>query len=259
MALIAPPTRTLVLALSQSVGIKGKNLAPDVIRVQDALNTIPASAGAPATLLSLDGKVGPKTSSAIQQLQLRHFGWKGADGRIDPGGRTAQLISALLLQHGSTHWNIRRIEAATPATGNVADVRTINSRDRFFLIHDASGARRALYYCVEMSNVIRVRELGIPPLVDRPEFNMFSTACPCSAVSMIGWGTYAEFARDENHTTISLTIQPTAAHVANGSLTFHINHQWIKPTSTPGTRIHFPAGLQFVRDESAGERKVPRR
>jgi hypothetical protein len=259
MVIPMPSTAQLVLALTQSVGIRGRNIAGDVIRVQDALNAIPQSEGAPATLLHIDGKAGPKTCSAIQQLQLRHFGWKGADGRIDPGGRTAQLVSALLLRYGSTQWNIRRLEASAPASGNVAGVRTINSMDRFFEINDATGARRCLYFCSPLSNPIVARAHAIQPLLHRPELNMFNTACPCGPFSFIGYGTYSEFSPDANHADCTITVQPVPAHIANGPLTIHVRHHWIKPTSTPGAAISLPIGLQFVRDESVGEKKVPRR
>jgi hypothetical protein len=259
MATMPTMAKHVILALSQSVGVRGRNLAPDAIRVQDALNCIPQSEGAPATLLSLDGVVGPKTCEAIRKLQLHHFGFRGADGRIDPGGRTAQLISALLVRHGSTQWNIRRLESSVAAGGNMANERTVDSADRFFLIHDVTGARRVLYFCTTLANPIIARDYSIPPLVDRQEFCMFNTLTPCGPFSFVGFGTYVEFSPDANHAAIALTVQPVAAHVNDGPYTFQIKHQWIKPISTPGARTTFSSAFQFVRDESPGEKKVPRR
>jgi len=38
--------------------------------------------------LAVDGICGRKTIRAIQTFQLHHFGWRGADGRVDPYGPT---------------------------------------------------------------------------------------------------------------------------------------------------------------------------
>lgn len=75
--------------LSAPVGrMGGRNLPADVINVQELLNKVPAAEGGPAPPLDVDGLCGPKTIAAIQKFQLQHFGWHGADGRVDPGGPT---------------------------------------------------------------------------------------------------------------------------------------------------------------------------
>jgi hypothetical protein len=38
-------------------------------------------------------KCGPKTIDAIQKFQLFHFGWNGADGRVDPDGQTLRKLN----------------------------------------------------------------------------------------------------------------------------------------------------------------------
>lgn len=255
---LAIPAIPLPLALSHSVGEKGKNLREDVLRVQDALNAIPASEGAPATLLTPDGVAGPKTCSAIQNFQLKQFGWKLADGRVDPGGATAQAISARLLIHGSIGWNVRRLEAAMPAKSNVAGVRTLNSRDLLFQVAGGFGLRRALYYFRSAADPVMDRKHYMPQLDERPEWNLLRTATPCSPYAFVGEGTYSEFSPDEGHAVMELTIQPRIAHVAAGSLRIVVRHEWIHRTTTPGVRLSFAGVLVFVRDDSLGEKKSPR-
>jgi hypothetical protein len=41
----------------------------------------------------VDGKCGTKTKKAIQLFQLHHFGWSGADGRVDPGQQTLAKLN----------------------------------------------------------------------------------------------------------------------------------------------------------------------
>jgi peptidoglycan hydrolase-like protein with peptidoglycan-binding domain len=80
--------------ISASVGrLGGVNRPADVKTVQQLLNNVPAHSGGPVPSLDPDGKCGPKTIAAIQNFQLKHFGWKGADGRVDPNGPTHTLLN----------------------------------------------------------------------------------------------------------------------------------------------------------------------
>jgi hypothetical protein len=256
---ISSPINVLVLDISQSVGVKGKNQYGDVIRVQEALNTIPASEGTSSTLLSLDGIAGPKTCDAIQKLQLKHFGWKGADGRIDPGGSTAQLMSGLLVRYGGILWTIRRLESAVALKSNLQDVRTIESKDRIFEIADVTGRRRALYHFRPAEVTYIPRAADVPALRERPEVNMFNTVLPCGPHAFAtADAMYSEFSPDADHAVIQLTLRPRAAHIAPGVLSLHVNHQWIKPMSTPGARARMAGIFGFLRDDSAVGGKTPR-
>ncbi|AUB84473.1 hypothetical protein THSYN_28420 [Candidatus Thiodictyon syntrophicum] len=76
------------LSISASVGVSGVNRPEDVTTIQKAVNQVPTTSGGPLTPLVLDGICGSKTKKAIQDFQLKHFGWKGADGRVDPGQQT---------------------------------------------------------------------------------------------------------------------------------------------------------------------------
>lgn len=78
------------------VGRGVKNHPDDTLKVQDALNGVPVGQGRAQPPLDPDGKTGPKTIEAIQKFQLKHFGWKGADGRVDVEGPTHRKLNELL-------------------------------------------------------------------------------------------------------------------------------------------------------------------
>ncbi len=80
-------------AILASVGLHGKNLDPDVRTIQDLLNKVPVDQGGPKVPLEVDGICGPLTRGAIQNFQLRQFGWSGADGRVDPGHQTLARLN----------------------------------------------------------------------------------------------------------------------------------------------------------------------
>ena len=84
----------MVQRISASVGRSGGvNRSPDVKIVQGLLNNVPFTSSGPNPKLRLDGLCGPKTSDAIHKFQLRHFGMSGADGRVDPAGRTLAKLN----------------------------------------------------------------------------------------------------------------------------------------------------------------------
>jgi peptidoglycan hydrolase-like protein with peptidoglycan-binding domain len=85
----SPRRPSVAKSITASVGRMGGVNRPDDVRtVQQLLNQVPLTAGGPKPPLDPDGKCGPKTIAAIQAFQLHHFGWPGADGRVDPNGRT---------------------------------------------------------------------------------------------------------------------------------------------------------------------------
>lgn len=245
------------LGLAGSVGLGGKNLKADVIRIQDTLNAIPAAEGTPARLLSLDGIAGPKTCEAIRQFQLKHFGFRGADGRVDPGGQSERRLGELLATHGSSQWSIRRVEAAAAAHTNVAGVRTTRSRDRFFEIADGRGQQRALYFFLPPEITTPPRAHEVPPLRDRFERNPFQTIRPCGVFSFIGLGSYTEVSDTPDRARITIRVRPLASHVTGtGELSLQVQHQWLQPSSEPGVRIDLNGILAFVRDQGSGPKKT---
>lgn len=79
------------IEISGSVGAGGVNKAPDVRRIQEALNRVPERRGGPAVPLKVDGLFGDNTYKAIVKYQKKQLGM--ADGRIDPGKLTIRHLS----------------------------------------------------------------------------------------------------------------------------------------------------------------------
>jgi hypothetical protein len=114
-------------SISASVGrMGGVNHPDDVKTVQQLLNKVPAHSGGPAPPLDPDGKCGPKTIAAIQNFQLKHFGWKGADGRVDP--------------NGPTHTLLNMFDSPVPAPPPVAPTPQANPTSTKFVIHRMGSA-----------------------------------------------------------------------------------------------------------------------
>lgn len=82
------PTIAAPLTIQSSVGVGGKNLPADVLRIQEALNRVPAAQGGPTPSLVPDSWIGPLTCNAIRNFQTFHFGKAKADGRVDPNQYT---------------------------------------------------------------------------------------------------------------------------------------------------------------------------
>ena len=84
----------MAFTLTGSVGrMGGLNREDDVRKVQNALNKVPQGQGRPLKPLDPDGNCGPKTIEAIQLFQIKHFGWDGADGRVDVDGPTHRKLN----------------------------------------------------------------------------------------------------------------------------------------------------------------------
>jgi len=81
------------VTLVASVGNHGTNREDDTRKIQRALNEVPADQGRAVPLLVVDGKCGAKTIKAIQMYQLKHFGWGGADGLVEPNKRTIAKLN----------------------------------------------------------------------------------------------------------------------------------------------------------------------
>ncbi|CAN5211816.1 hypothetical protein BH10ACI1_BH10ACI1_23200 [soil metagenome] len=84
------------VAISLSVGLRSPNLPIDVTKIQNALNRISPDDGGPAIPLIPNGFCDSRTVEVIQKFQLRHFGWSGADGIINPNGQTIARINEVL-------------------------------------------------------------------------------------------------------------------------------------------------------------------
>src|SRR5580700_9983851 len=101
------------LYISASVGVGGRNLERDIIRVQNAVNRIPDSLGGAEMTLNESGQVDAATIAAIKKFQHFHFG--SEDGRVDAGGRTQAKLSSLLPA------KIERLKATQPYLSQARD------------------------------------------------------------------------------------------------------------------------------------------
>lgn len=106
-----PPTEDGEIHISAPVGIHGTNFSSDVRKIQDALNHVPTDKGGASPELKLDSKCGQKTENAIQNFQLKHFGWKSADGLIEPGKQTLAKLNEIL---GKTRQSVGSQDIVAP-------------------------------------------------------------------------------------------------------------------------------------------------
>lgn len=79
-------------AISSAVGKDSKNNFKDVVTVQTLINGC-IHLLKPLNMLSPDGRVGKKTIDAIELFQRNVVKMIKPDGRIDPGGKTIQLLN----------------------------------------------------------------------------------------------------------------------------------------------------------------------
>jgi peptidoglycan hydrolase-like protein with peptidoglycan-binding domain len=140
-------------SISGSVGRKGRNRHDDVVTVQKLLNRTRPTQGGPSPLLDVDGLAGPKTIAAIQKFQLHHFGFKGADGRVDPKGPTIRKLNELASPETS-RLLIRRVGFFQKGGLDPED-----HRQWFFQVRPSRGAavRAARYYLGRRSDLRRLR------------------------------------------------------------------------------------------------------
>lgn len=80
-------------SITQSVGRRGVNRQSDVKAVQTLLNHNIGKI-TPLRVLTVDGKVGKLTYSAIEEFQRRVVRMMRPDGRVDPGGQTLAALNA---------------------------------------------------------------------------------------------------------------------------------------------------------------------
>lgn len=80
-------------SISSSVGRNGVNNRTDVETIQRLVNANIQKIS-PVFPLVVDGRVGPKTISAIEQFQKKVVGMYLPDGRVDPRGKTLAALNA---------------------------------------------------------------------------------------------------------------------------------------------------------------------
>lgn len=86
-----PPPDKGPVTITASVGLRGQNRRPDVLKIQEALNDIEPADGGPVPKLAVDGLSGPLTERAIATFQRKAAPY--VDSRIDPNGPTLAAIN----------------------------------------------------------------------------------------------------------------------------------------------------------------------
>lgn len=81
--------------IAESVGSGGKNAVADVRIIQGALNRV-LTPDAPNPRFQTDGRVTPAMTDALKRLQRLGLGLTNPDGRVDPGGKTYQMLANTL-------------------------------------------------------------------------------------------------------------------------------------------------------------------
>lgn len=92
---VSTGNRPTDVEIKESVGQLGRNNFEDVYKIQYALNKVPPIDGGPPSPIAIDGKCGQQIIKTIQNFQLKHFGWSGADGKIDPNKQTHQKLKEI--------------------------------------------------------------------------------------------------------------------------------------------------------------------
>lgn len=124
-------------SISQSVGQGGVNRRQDVITVQELIN---ANLGklTPLAPLKVDGLNGKKTIGAIEEFQRRVVRMRQPDGRVDPRGKTLQLLN-----QGAPVGN--KPAAPAPAAGGKTFTVTFKHGNKTPSWTSANGGTNALY------------------------------------------------------------------------------------------------------------------
>jgi putative chitinase len=81
------------MCISETVGAGGTNTAADVKTVQVLLN-LHRAGFAMSDLLDTDGRLGAKTSDALEAFQAQVMGLTPPDGRVAPGSATLAALAA---------------------------------------------------------------------------------------------------------------------------------------------------------------------
>lgn len=234
--------------ISASVGrMGGVNRPDDVTTVQELLNQVPTNSGGAAPPLRPDGLCGNKTIRAIQEFQLHHFGWSGADGKVNPDGETLRKLNEFDTGVTSTrptsiNFQIRLVEMDLP---RVVGRPPLDRRNLFlqkvFQIVDLANALTAFYLQGE-DTLRRVRShFRLLRIVRRARFSPFVTPEAVSATSFAGECITHSIVTRPGRTTVRLFLPRIEGQLVNLSLFF----EGFRDDATVGTRSSnaLPLGL----------------
>lgn len=253
--------------ISATVGLKATNRNADVLTIQDMLNRVPVDQGRPKPILKLDGLCGNKTKTAIQKFQLHHFGWSGADGRVDPDGQTLVKLNDLQPSQPAPphtvppkppivrHTHFMLIQPGT--IGTPMD----DPGDFFFRVmagsNDDASSPRSFHI-----NEIALYWLGKPGLAPRRVKTFLRTGrVPASLLQVKSPGlTLQELNCPANFSTreigggklsssMTLFFKPTGPNSRTGAKVKMHRHLSEPPPKNvgPGVSYHHPGEFQFIR------------
>jgi hypothetical protein len=208
--------------ISASVGRNGVNRELDVFNIQLLLNDVPIPSGGPNPKLEYDGICGPKTIKAIQTFQIKHFGWSGADGRVDPNGRTHNLLNTFDKQGGvqpatpspkplpkSSRFLIRRMDFKTSFAGY--------PRELYFEITDMVSGLVGIYWIKTGSQGPTQQP---PPTIDR-SYRQFNTKRAYAIDDLNGLAEYHS-SQDHGRRKSRMTLILSSGYVVIDNMPHHL-------------------------------------
>lgn len=164
------------------VGAGGSNLHQDVVTVQELLNGVSPDNGGAKPVLKVDGIAGPKTRNAIQVFQLKHFGWKLADARVDPDGATLRKLNELSVGPTSNTFMVHQFKRE-------GFLRRDRPGDWFFLIEQVGNIHpfpQALFWFGALGRAPAFRPS--PPQFTGAPFALAQTGRQCGLAELAGPG-----------------------------------------------------------------------
>ncbi|HYP07315.1 MAG TPA: peptidoglycan-binding domain-containing protein [Bryobacteraceae bacterium] len=210
-----------------SVGLNGVNRKDDVLTVQRLLNQVPASSGGPTVALKDDGISGPKTRAAIQAFQVKHFGFKGADSRVDPNGQTLAKLNTFDKSNvvppppppppppvfpSSTRFVLHRMGSEPVIAGQ--------DHQLFFHITDMVNGLIGVYWLQPSGRPMTTQQ---PPATFKGTSSAFTTKGP-EVINKLG-GAAAWFSSEVN----GLVSSRLVLNLPSGAVQFSIPHHLIGP------------------------------
>ncbi len=184
--------------ISRTVGRSAANQYDDVVTVQELLNQVPAGEGDPQPKLKVDGLCGSKTNTAIQKFQLHHFGWSGADGRVNPGHQTIAKLNEYDQRGKPVPPKFRGCHFTITRAYDGETLLRVPSYQWFFEVQDFPyrGEPPHLYYFGGNFGLVH------PPDVMKGTPRRFRTNCPYGASELdcpASYKTYVHYYRGQHN------------------------------------------------------------
>jgi hypothetical protein len=235
-------------SIMQPVGLRGVNLRNDVVTVQELLNLVKPAEGGANPQLKVDGVAGPRTRNAIQTFQLKYFGWKLADARVDPGGTTlkklnekaasAAITNSFMLYQGKKQGPFRRDRPG----------------DWFFLIAQIGAIHpfpSAIFWFGQKGKAAPLAPA--PSQLHGGPTNVFYASRPCLLFELAGAGVVRRF-RSKLHKDVD--FMGFDSHLSN-PVRFHFTLRGgLDPTETTPGLIEYEIADSYVAEYHAELQRV---